>query len=160
MGGLSDYNNGAAERRFSPYSDNGGSVVAIAGADFCVIASDTRLSGHGYAILSREQPKLFKLSETTVLGSTGCWCDILTFCKVADMRLKSYKHNHNKVMSTSSTARGSSRTTSPTSWQDWTMRDAVWCTAMIRLDIRKRPLTELLGAPCLSCSLSWIIRLV
>ena len=56
--------------------------VAIAGEDFCVIASDTRLSGHGYAILSREQPKLFKLSETTVLGSTGCWCDILTFCKV------------------------------------------------------------------------------
>ena len=42
----------------------------------------SRLSGHGYAILSREQPKLFQLSETTVLGSTGCWCDILTFCKV------------------------------------------------------------------------------
>ena len=80
--GLSDYNNGATERRFSPYSDNGGSVVAIAGEDFCVIASDTRLSGHGYAILSREQPKLFKLSETTILGSTGCRCDILTFCKV------------------------------------------------------------------------------
>ena len=40
--GLSDYNNGATERRFSPYSDNGGSVVAIAGEDFCVIASDTR----------------------------------------------------------------------------------------------------------------------
>jgi len=102
--GLSDYNNGATERRFSPYSDNGGSTVAIAGPDFCVIASDTRLSGHGYAILSREQPKLFKLSETTVLGSTGCWCDILTFCKVADMRLKSYRHNHNKVMSTPAVA--------------------------------------------------------
>ena len=80
--------------------------VLIAEEDFCVIALDTRLSGHGYAILyyitfwsvfvtiikrlsghgyailSREQPKLFKLSETTVLGSTGCWCDILTFCKV------------------------------------------------------------------------------
>ena len=119
MQGLSDYNNGATERRFSPYSDNGGSVVAIAGEDFCVIASDTRLSqfaeliclkmqnvfvavagkdlcvtssvtrlsGHGYAILSREQPKLFKLSETTVLGSTGCWCDILTFCKVCSFSL-------------------------------------------------------------------------
>ena len=43
--GLSDYNNGATERRFSPYSDNGGSVVAIAGEDFCVIASDTRFGG-------------------------------------------------------------------------------------------------------------------
>merc|ERR1711913_150199 len=93
MGGLSDYNNGATERRFSPYSDNGGSVVAIAGEDFVVIASDTRLSGHGYAILSREQPKLHRLSDKTVLGSTGCWCDILTFCKVAEMRMKSYRYN-------------------------------------------------------------------
>ena len=46
-GTLSDYNNGMTERRFSPYSDNGGSVVAIAGEDYVVIASDTRLSGHG-----------------------------------------------------------------------------------------------------------------
>ena len=48
--GISDYSNGGTERRFSPYSDNGGSVVAIAGEDFVVIASDTRLSGHGYAL--------------------------------------------------------------------------------------------------------------
>ena len=46
-GSLSDYNNGMTERRFSPYADNGGSVVAIAGDDFVVIASDTRLSGRG-----------------------------------------------------------------------------------------------------------------
>jgi hypothetical protein len=25
---------------------------------------------------------VFKLSDKTVLGSTGCWCDILTFVKV------------------------------------------------------------------------------
>jgi len=102
--GLSDYTNGGTERRFSPYSDNGGSVVAIAGEDYCVIASDTRLSGHGYAILSRETPKLFKLSDNTVLGSTGCWCDILTFCKVADMRLKTYRHTHGRTMATPAVA--------------------------------------------------------
>jgi len=102
--GITDYSNGGTERRFSPYSDNGGSVVAIAGEDFAVIASDTRLSGHGYAILSRDQPKLFKLSDKTVLGSTGCWCDILTFCKVAEMRLKTYRHTHNKSMSTPAVA--------------------------------------------------------
>jgi len=79
-------------------------VVAIAGEDYVVIASDTRLSGHGYAILSREQPKLFKLSEKTVLGTTGCWCDILTFCKVAEMRLKTYRHTHNRHMSTPAVA--------------------------------------------------------
>ena len=68
-----------------------------------------------YAILSRDQPKLFRMSDKTVLGSTGCWCDILTFCKVtlilkrvnafiyvqvAEMRQKSYRHLHNKSMST------------------------------------------------------------
>ena len=47
--GISDYQDHAHERRFSPYSDNGGSVVAIAGEDFVVVASDTRLSGHGYS---------------------------------------------------------------------------------------------------------------
>merc|ERR1739848_191259 len=83
---------------------NGGSVVGIAGENFVVIASDTRLSGHGYAILSREQPKLFRLSEKTVLGSTGCWCDILTFCKVAEVRMKSYRYNHNKSMTTPAVA--------------------------------------------------------
>merc|ERR1711971_144447 len=103
-GSLSDYNNGMTERRFSPYSDNGGSVVAIAGEDYVVIASDTRLSGHGYAILSRDQPKLFRMSDKTVLGSTGCWCDTLTFCKVAEMRMKSYRHLHNKGMSTPAVA--------------------------------------------------------
>jgi len=103
-GGLSDYSNGFNERRFSPYSENGGSVVAIAGEDYAVIASDTRLSGHGYAILSREQPKLFKLNNTTVLGSTGCWCDILTFCKVAEMRIKTYYHTHNRRMPTPAVA--------------------------------------------------------
>lgn len=47
---LTDYpnpNETLHERRFSPYTDNHGSVVAIGGKDFAVIASDTRLSGHG-----------------------------------------------------------------------------------------------------------------
>jgi 20S proteasome alpha/beta subunit len=39
-----------------------------------------------------------------VLGSTGCWCDILTFCKVAEMRLKTYKHTHGKTMVTPAVA--------------------------------------------------------
>merc|ERR1711909_192298 len=105
--------------------------------DFVVIASDTRLSGHGYAILSRDQPKLFKLSDKTVLGSTGCQCDILTFCKVAEMRLKTYRHTHNKSMSTPAaaqmmatmlTTRGSSPTTSQTSWVGWMKMERVVCT--------------------------------
>ena len=52
----SDYrvqSGGPTQRRFSPYQENHGSVVAVAGEDFAVIASDTRLSGSGYNILTR-----------------------------------------------------------------------------------------------------------
>lgn len=94
---------GANEHRWSPYEDNAGTVVSIAGSDFCVIASDTRLSqGGGYAILTRNQPKVFGLSGTTVLGSTGCWCDILTLSRIAEARMKIYKNTHNKEMNTDS----------------------------------------------------------
>ncbi|KAG8293304.1 Proteasome subunit beta type-1 [Homalodisca vitripennis] len=62
-------------------------TVAIAGPDFCVIASDTRL-GTGYSILTREQPKLFRLSSTTVLGSSGCWCDTLSLSRLLEARLQ------------------------------------------------------------------------
>jgi 20S proteasome subunit beta 6 len=39
--------------KFEPYTLNGGLVSAIAGKDFVIIASDTRLSDGGYNILSR-----------------------------------------------------------------------------------------------------------
>ena len=48
------------ERQFNPYTDNGGSILAIAGADFAVVASDTRQS-EGYSIQTRYAPKVFRL---------------------------------------------------------------------------------------------------
>ena len=65
-GSLSDYNNGMTERRFSPYSDNGGSVVAIAGENYVVIASDTRLSGHGW---------VHSLFQASIVGWPFCLMD-------------------------------------------------------------------------------------
>ena len=50
------------EHHFNPYEMNGGSLIAVAGSDFVVIASDTRLS-EGYAILSRNCPHLKKLNQ-------------------------------------------------------------------------------------------------
>ena len=35
------------KRGWSPYSWHGGSILAIAGEDFAVLASDTRLGEHG-----------------------------------------------------------------------------------------------------------------
>ncbi|KAH0832290.1 hypothetical protein J3R83DRAFT_13289 [Lanmaoa asiatica] len=48
------------QRQFNPYSENGGTILAIAGADFTVIASDTRQS-EGYSIQTRYAPKVFRL---------------------------------------------------------------------------------------------------
>jgi 20S proteasome subunit beta 6 len=88
---------------FVPYADNGGSVVAIAGDDFALLASDTRLSS-GFSIYTREQPKLFRLSDTTVLGCTGCWCDTLTLTRILEARMQMYLHEHHKPMSTPAVA--------------------------------------------------------
>jgi 20S proteasome subunit beta 6 len=49
------------QRQFNPYAENGGTILAIAGADFTVIAGDTRQSD-GYNIQTRYAPKVFRLS--------------------------------------------------------------------------------------------------
>lgn len=88
---------------FSPYTDNGGTIVAIAGTDYAIIASETRLST-GYNVYTREQPKMFQLTPKTVLGSTGCWCDALSFAKVIEARVKNYLYEHNRTISTNACA--------------------------------------------------------
>jgi len=48
------------QRGFNPYTENGGTILAVAGADFTVIAGDTRQS-EGYNIQTRYAPKVFRL---------------------------------------------------------------------------------------------------
>lgn len=55
------------QRQFNPYSENGGTILAIAGADFSVIAGDTRQS-EGYSIQTRYAPKVFRLCVTLSLS--------------------------------------------------------------------------------------------
>lgn len=61
--------------------------LAVAGKDFCIVASDTRQST-GYSINSRFSPKSYKLSETSVIAMNGFHADGLTLKKVLDQKLK------------------------------------------------------------------------
>eukprot|EP00116_Pleurobrachia_bachei_P009150 sb/3469412/ len=85
------------QHRFSPYAMNGGTVVAVAGDDFAVIGSDTRLS-EGYSILSRDVSKVRNVTKDCLLGSVGFHGDVLTLTKMMDARLKQYLHTHGKEM--------------------------------------------------------------
>lgn len=93
----------AREAAWSPYDNNGGTVCAIAGADFLVVAADTRLST-GYSILSRNVPKCVKLTSRCVLATAGMQADQQALQKQLVARIEWYKHQTGKEMSVKSVA--------------------------------------------------------
>lgn len=58
----------------------------------------------GYEILSRNQSKLFKLTDETVLTTCGCMSDIVVLRRMLDAHVTQYKHSANKTMPTSAAA--------------------------------------------------------
>ncbi|KAJ7717726.1 nucleophile aminohydrolase [Mycena maculata] len=92
------------QRQFNPYSENGGTILAIAGANFSVIAGDTRQS-EGYSIQTRYAPKVFRLTDKAVLATNGFAADGNMFVKKVRQRLEWYRHAHAKDMSLRAIAR-------------------------------------------------------
>ncbi|EEC83927.1 hypothetical protein EE612_045519 [Oryza sativa] len=84
--------------RFEAYENNGGTCVAVAGADYCVVAADTRLSV-GYSILSRDSSKIAHLADKCVLASSGFQGDVKALQRNLAAKELLYEHNHNKKMS-------------------------------------------------------------
>ena len=78
---------GAIQQRWSPYSWHGGSVVGIAGTDFAVIASDTRLGEHG-AIYQRDHSRLHEITANTVMGNCGFHGDATQLIKIVKTKCK------------------------------------------------------------------------
>ncbi|KAI6659108.1 Proteasome subunit beta type-1-B-like [Oopsacas minuta] len=90
-------------RQFNPYTSNGGTILALSGEDFSLVASDTRLSER-FRIHTRDQPKTYKLTDNVVLGCCGFHGDVLTLNKLLAARIKMYKHQHDHEISCSSLA--------------------------------------------------------
>ncbi|CAA6659436.1 unnamed protein product [Spirodela intermedia] len=84
--------------RFNPYDNNGGTCVAIAGVDYCVVAADTRMST-GYSILTRDYSKICQLADKSVLASSGFQADVKALQKNLSAKHLIYQHQHNKQMS-------------------------------------------------------------
>ncbi|CCU76307.1 proteasome component C5 [Blumeria hordei DH14] len=97
---------GEKQHSFNPYTDNGGSTLAIAGADFSIVAGDTR-STSGYNINSRYCPKVFKIGGSTssqddanlVLSVVGFAADGNALKERLDTVAKMYRYQHGKPMS-------------------------------------------------------------
>ena len=90
-------NEGALQAGFYPYDYNGGTVLAIAGADFAIVAGDTRMST-GFSIKSRTVSKIFEITPGTILGSGGFRGDITTLQKLLRAKVTQYTHRHKEGM--------------------------------------------------------------
>ena len=75
----SGYAKGFLQRDQEGYAeDNGGTVCAIGGSDWCVLASDTRLR-KSYGIVTRGASRIYldHCSNSFGVASAGCWADTL-----------------------------------------------------------------------------------
>ena len=82
------------DSKFDPYVDNGGTVVGIAGENYVILASDTRLSDK-YVIRSRNVSRLYEVSDNVFFGASGCLADIVHLNKQLEQISKLYKYENN-----------------------------------------------------------------
>jgi len=87
----------ALQARFYPYDYNGGTVLAIAGPDYAVVAGDTRMST-GFNIKSRAVSKIFQVAPGTMLATGGFRGDITTLQKLLRAKVTQYAHRHREGM--------------------------------------------------------------
>ncbi|KAH9820259.1 nucleophile aminohydrolase [Melampsora americana] len=89
---------------FNPYTDNGGTILAISSKSFAVIAGDTRQS-EGYSIQSRYAPKVTQLTDQCCIAVNGFAADAKELVKQIKQRLVWYHHTHSSMPSLQSIAR-------------------------------------------------------
>ncbi|KJP87178.1 hypothetical protein AK88_03225 [Plasmodium fragile] len=86
---------GRGFKRWNPYVDNGGTVIGVTGKDYVILAADTRLS-LSYSIYTRHCPKISKLTDKCIIGSSGMQSDIKTLHSLLKKKIELFvlEHGH------------------------------------------------------------------
>eukprot|EP00700_Malawimonas_jakobiformis_P001417 EC721376.1.p1 GENE.EC721376.1~~EC721376.1.p1 ORF type:complete len:155 (+),score=16.45 EC721376.1:29-466(+) len=98
-GGAISHPKEAAKGGWSPYVDNGGTVLAVCGEDYCDSGGDTGMSVDD-SLNSGTEPKLAHLRSRSVLASAGMQADALGLQKNLIARIVMYEHQTGEEMST------------------------------------------------------------
>ncbi|XP_020809155.1 proteasome subunit beta type-1-like [Drosophila serrata] len=77
---------------------NEGTIVAIAGDDFVVIAADTQIHSNDFIPMCR-QDKIFKVSPLVVMSCTGSWPDTCAVIRLMRTTVSDYEGTHRRPMS-------------------------------------------------------------
>ncbi|MES1911304.1 MAG: hypothetical protein MHM6MM_003753 [Cercozoa sp. M6MM] len=89
--------------QWSPYEDNSGTVLAIAGKDYVILGADTRVSS-GYQILTRKASKLTTINDRVVTGAGGMKAERDALHQYLHARVTMYRQQHHVDMSVTSFA--------------------------------------------------------
>ena len=105
------------QHQFNPYSDNGGTLLGIAGEDFAILASDTRQSVD-YSINTRlshkikaisppltaefkaQNPKMIRTKNSILFGTNGFSADGDALTRQFEENWKWYVHDQNSAIET------------------------------------------------------------
>uniref|UniRef100_A0AC35EYA2 Proteasome subunit beta n=2 Tax=Panagrolaimus sp. PS1159 TaxID=55785 RepID=A0AC35EYA2_9BILA len=85
-------------QRWNPYTIEGGSTLAIAGENFAIVATDTRMSQHEVNIMNREAEKVHDLNKSIILATAGFYGDVLQLRRVLQARLHKYRFDYRADM--------------------------------------------------------------
>lgn len=84
---------GVVFAEFSPYKDNGGTVVGVAGRNYVLFAADTRLKDD-YTISTRNITRLFEIDDGLLFSGSKCWTDVLALSKELKNAAMVYEWEH------------------------------------------------------------------
>ena len=84
-----------SSNQFNPYVNNEGTIMAIAGEDYVIVAGDKRLS-NSYSIVSRDTSKICILTDNIILASSGMYADFIALQRVLKAHIEIYRSKNKK----------------------------------------------------------------